>query len=448
MPTAQLDSSRIVEPTEAVRPLRILLLILQFPPDVNSTGLLLSRLCERLGERGHQITVFTSFPHYAEFRVRDEYRGKLAEWEHVDDRLSVLRLWVRARGPKGRMLNRFLSYASFNALAALAGLFSRRRFDVILATNGGFFSGITAALVGTVRRIPFVLNIQDLYPETPIRAGQIRSRTAIAVLRFFERFMYARARALAVITPSFRDVLAEGGVPEPKIRVIPNFVDTNFIRPLPRENSFSTEHGLDGKFVVSHAGNVGYVYDLETLLDAAAMLRERRDIVFLIVGDGVMKPRLQERGRALGLDNVRFLPFQPVEKLPLLRASSDVQVSLYRRGSSAGSMPSKIYEIMASGRPLLASAEQGTDPARLVEETGCGLCVPPEDATALADAVLRLHADEPRRTAMGAAGRRYAEERYSLPVVADQYHDLLQGLAKKGRRAHEPIDGRAGSSSQ
>jgi colanic acid biosynthesis glycosyl transferase WcaI len=408
--------------------LRILVVILQYPPDVNSTGLLMEQVCRGLRALGHDLSVITTFPHYEKFRVWDEYRGKLLERSRHEG-IDVLRLYVHARGEKQRMWNRLLSYLSFNVLATLAGVLSRRRYDVILCTNGGFFSGITAAAIATTKRIPFVLNVQDLYPDVPVMTGQLREGRAVAMLRLLERFMYRAAAHIAVISPAFERNLLAKHVPAHKISVVPNFVDTDFIRPLPRENAFSERHGLAGKFVVMHAGNVGYVYDLDTLLDAAALLKDEREIEFVVVGDGVMKPHLEARACTLGLENVRFLPFQPLAELPWLRATADVQVSLYKHGSAGNSMPSKVYEIMASGRPLLASAEEGSDVAGLVEATQCGLCVAPERADLLAAAVLRLYREPSLGQEMGARGRAHAERSYAAGVVIAQYEALLRQVA-------------------
>jgi colanic acid biosynthesis glycosyl transferase WcaI len=180
--------------------------------------------------------------------------------------------------------------------------------------------------------------------------------------------------------------------------------------------------------VVCHAGNLGYVYDLETLLDAAALLRDHADIQFLIVGEGVAKPDLERKARELALPNVRFLPFQPLEDLPWLRAATDIQVSLYRRGAASDSLPSKVYEIMASGRPLLASADSDSDVRRLIDDTQCGVCVEPENAAELAQAILALYRDPAAREAMAANGRCQAEQHFSNHAVVEQYHQLFRNL--------------------
>jgi colanic acid biosynthesis glycosyl transferase WcaI len=404
--------------------MRVLVLIIQFPPDVNSSGLLMAQLCEGLVARGHQVTVITTFPHYARFRIEDEFRHKLVERSTFNG-IDVLRLWVFAHGSKRKMLVRLASYVSFNLLAMLAGLLLRRRYDVILCSNGSFFSGVAANVIAAARRIPFIYNVQDLYPETPVQAGQLRNKAAIRVLERLERFMYARAKHVTVIGDSFRTNILAKGVDHRKVSTIPNFADTEFIRPVAKDNAFSRRHGLINKFVVTHAGNVGYVYDLETLIDAADLLRDKHDVVFLIVGDGVARPSLEAKVRDLSLDNVRFLPFQPRDVLPMLRAASDVQLALYRQGASRYSMPSKVYEIMASGRPVLASAEPHSDLWKLVRSTGCGMCVEPDDPTKLAAAIELLRQDQSRRLVMGLQGRCAVEQQYSRDVVVNQYAELI-----------------------
>ncbi len=403
--------------------MRILVQVHHWPPDVNSTGLLMHGLFEVIHAQGHEVTVLTTFPHYEGFRTWPEYRRKLYH-RSVEDGIEVVRLYSFTSGNKSMIL-RLLNYLTFNIAAGVATLFLRGRYDLVFCTNGSFFSGITGVFAGRVKRARCIYNLQDLYPEVPVSQGQLRSRPAIWMLERIERYMYRRADRLSVITPSFRDNLIEKGVDPGKIEVIPNFVDVESIKPMPKENTFAREHGLIDRFVVTHSGNIGYVYDLEAMLKAADKLDP--GFLFLIVGDGVAKPGLLRVAEELGLgDKVRFLPFQPFEEVPLIRASSDVSVSLYKAGSGRYSMPSKIYEIMASGRPLLASADEGSDVAILVEETGCGILVPPGDPEAIVQALERLRADPAAAREMCERGREVASTHYSLPAVADAYLRLFE----------------------
>lgn len=409
--------------------MRIGIICNHFPPDVNSTGQLIAKLAGALARRGHEISVLSTFPHYDTFRIWPDWRGHFAQRDRVGD-VDVTRLWVYAPGKK-TMTRRLLNYLSFAALAGVAGFIERNRPDVILATNGSFFSGVASTVAGRFGRVPFVYNIQDLYPEVPILAGQLTNPLLISGLRRIERFMYERAAHLTVITPSFRESIVGKGVPECDVSIIPNFVDSDFIRPLPKVNDFSRKHDLDEKLVVTHAGNLGYVYELNTLLEVADRFRSRDDVVFLIVGQGVDKAGLEEEARRRDLPNVLFMPFQPAEDLPWLRASSDVQVALYRPGAARHSMPSKIYEIMASGRPVLASAEPGSDVRNVIEQADCGLCVAPDSPNELADALGELCGSATLRERMGAAGRTAALSTYTLEPVLDAYEKLLTNVAAK-----------------
>jgi colanic acid biosynthesis glycosyl transferase WcaI len=248
-----------------------------------------------------------------------------------------------------------------------------------------------------------------------------------------ERFMYDRSSCVTVIAPSFKRNLEQKGVDGEKITVIPNFVDTDFIRPLPRNNAFSSGQDLDGRVSVGYAGNLGYVSQLETLLEAAKILEGRSRMRFLIVGEGVAKPGLEADAKRLMLTNTTFLPFQPRSSLPEMRAAMDIHVSLYRRGASSDSLPSKTYEIMASGRPMVLAADPGSDVWNLVETTGCGVCIEPGDPKALAESLLRLEADPEKRNEMGRLGRIAAEASYSRSAAVTSYERLLQALAAGDR---------------
>lgn len=407
--------------------MRMLCVVHHWPPDVNSTGLLMSKLFERLTRKGHSVEVISTFPHYEGFKVWADYKGRLAQIEQRNG-VVIKRVYSHTSGTKS-MRSRLLNYLTFNFAATVAAILRRRRHDLVFCTNGSFFSGLTGYLAGLRHRAPVIYNVQDLYPEVPIMQGQLTSKTQIRILAAIERFMYRRAQVLTVITPSFKENIASKGIDPGKIEVIPNFVDIEFIRPLEKDNDFARRQDLVDRFVVSHAGNIGYVYDLETMLDAAKLLEGEPDILFLIVGNGVSKPGLERKAEELTLGNVRFLPFQPHEDLPDLRAASDVQVALYRPGASRFSMPSKLYELMASGRPVIASGDDRSDMRDLVEGVGCGLYLGSADAGGLATAIETLRKDPGLRSEMGARGRREAEERYSVDAVAGAYEALFRRVA-------------------
>jgi colanic acid biosynthesis glycosyl transferase WcaI len=410
------------------RQLRVLLVTNHYPPDVNPSGKLMHKLAEGLRERGFVVDVLTTFPHYESFRVGAADRGKLVAHEGAGGG-RVTRVWAHASGQKQNMLHRLANYVSFNVMATLTGAFARRRYDVILANSGSFFTGISAWLLGLFPRTPFVYNVQDIYPDVPVRAGQLRNRAAIRALEMIERFMYDRARHITVISQQQRQVLEAKGVPAARLTVIPNFVDTSFIRPLPKDNEVSRRLELHDKFVIAHAGNLGYAYDFGSVLDAAGRLRAHAGLLFVIIGDGVRHSDLAQQIAARQLTNVRMIPFQPEADLPMLRGAIDVQLALYTRGAIQSSLPSKIYEIMASGRPAIVGAEADSDLVQLVQSTASGLCIDPENVDQLEGAVLRLYRDPATARAMGERGRAAVLDKYSKESAVAAYAELLRGIA-------------------
>ena len=210
--------------------------------------------------------------------------------------------------------------------------------------------------------------------------------------------------------------------------MIPNFIDTDWIRPGPRENAYRAAHGLAGKRVVTYAGNVGLSQALDLVLSAAASLADRPDVAFVINGGGAARADLQAEARSRGLDNVRFVDMQPKESLPEVLAAADIHVVPLKRGLAASSVPSKLYSVLAAGRPIVASVDGGTEVARTVERAGAGLAVEPEDAAAFTAAIVELLDHPERAEAMGAAGRRFVESWASPAMVARAYEALFEEL--------------------
>ncbi len=409
------------------RRLRVLLLVNQFPPDVNTSGKLMKLLASELSRRGHELHVVTTFAHYAGFRVQEEHRGRLIE-RALEDGLQVTRVWSFTSGAKHKMQHRLANYLSYNALAFFAAQSSAADYDVILAPNGSFFTGITGWLIGLFRRIGFIYNVQDIYPDVPLEAGQLEQRWQVKGLAAIERFMYRRAAHITVISESQRANLLSKKVPAERITIVPNFVDVSRFESSTGSNPY--EERWRDRFVVMHAGNIGFAYDFDTLVDAAALLEQNPDIRIVIVGDGVRKAELQERVLQRALNNVEFLEFQPEALLPALRAAAAVQLSLYRHGSSRLSLPSKLYEIMATGRPMIASAEPSSDIAALLANSNAGLRIDPEDADQLAAAVRQLRSDPALCARLSAAGRSYVRTHHSLRAAGDTYEALLENVAR------------------
>lgn len=408
--------------------MRILLLSTYFRPDVASTGVIMTKLAEELVSKGHEVTVLTTVPHYDTNRVWPEYSRKLV-YSEGSGSMRIYRLFTYVAQDKANVLQRIVAYGSFNLLSILRGV-TLPKHDVILVPSPPLSNGIIADLLGRISGTPYVYNVQDIWPDVAIRAGVLKNPKWIRRLRKMEQYVYRRAAGLAVISDGFRSNLLAKGVPREKISVIPNFIDTNFLKPRPRQNSFSAKHGLDGKFVVLFAGNMGFSQGLDIVLDAAAQVEGTPEIQFLMVGNGAGREAAEEHLAKLGIGNVRFLPFQPHDDLPDMYGSADVCLIPLRRGFTTESVPCKLFSIMAAGKPAIASVDEGSETWSLLQRAQCGLCVEPEDATSLAKAVLQYHQDEKARSEAGRKARVFVETEFNPSVVAERYLTAMQNAVR------------------
>jgi colanic acid biosynthesis glycosyl transferase WcaI len=386
-----------------------------------------TRIVEELAERGHHIEVLTSLPWYRDHRIEPGYEGK---WIRREDTPwgRVTRVHPFPTSDKRDILRRAASFAGFSLLAGLVGA-PGQRLDGVLAVSPPLTLGVDGWLIAKARRTNFVFNIQDVYPDVAVELGALKGQRIIAAAERLERFCYARADAVTVLSDDLKENVARKiGAPD-KVRVIPNFVDTDAITPSDPENPYRSEFGLNGKTVVMYAGNVGMSQSLDMVIDSAAALTHEPNLVFVINGQGARRSELERR--AAGLPNVRFVDMQPAERLPEVLAAADVHLVPLKRGLASSSVPSKTYSILAAGRPLIASVDPGSEIARLVERSGAGLATPPEDVEALTKAVKQLLDAPEDRSEMGKAGRRFVENWSSPAAVAEAYEQLFMELATR-----------------
>lgn len=407
--------------------MRILLLSLYFAPDIAANAVIMSELAEELSNSGHEITVITSMPHYAQNVMDLDYQGKLIKREQLGS-ISIFRTYIYTSSEKTRFIVRFLNYVSFNILSTLVGIFIKRH-DVILAPSPPLTIGLSAFIIGLLRRTPYIYNVQDIYPDVVVKLGILRNPIGIAISKTLERFVYRYARKVTVLTEGFRMNLIEKDVPDNKIKTIPNFVDTDFIRPISRKNGFTASLGLENKFVVLYAGNLGHSHDVDTVIDSARNLISQNEMVFLIVGNGSRKPYLEQRVKELDLPNIIFIPFQDRGKVPEIYASADISLVPLKKRIAIDSVPSKAYTIMASGRPIVASIDPESDIWDLIENSNCGICVPPEDPVAMTNAIITLYNNPKLRKEYGENGRLYVNKNYTRKIVGKMYDNLLTEVA-------------------
>lgn len=388
-----------------------------------------SELAQGLLELGHKVAVVTGFPNYPSGVLYAGYRLGLARLEVIDG-VPVVRAFEYPYHGK-RVLGRLLNYGSFMVAAPL-GAFRAPKADVIYVWSPPLTIGIAAWIIARLRGIPFVYDVQDIWPEAVVLSGMLKPGFHAKCLSVLERFVYRRADHILVVTEGARDNLVKKGVPLEKLSVMPHWVDGKLFRRQDPDDSqrLRFQYGWDGRFIVMFAGNLGLVQGLETVIRAAERLRSEPRVRFVFIGDGADKVRLQQLVRSLGLqDQVQFIERQPMERMPAFYAAVDaLLVHLKWSELSNYVIPTKTLAYLASGKPILM-AMQGAA-AQLVQDAGAGRTVTPESPEELAVAVLEFAALPPaEREAMGGRGRDYLLRHLTKEIIIPRYAALLERLA-------------------
>ncbi|ACC82392.1 glycosyltransferase family 4 protein [Nostoc punctiforme] len=403
--------------------MHILIYSYNYHPEPIGIAPLMTELAEGLVNRGHEVRVITGMPNYPEREIYDGYRGQWYVTEQKNG-VTIQRSYIRIKS-KPNLLDRLLLELSF-IFTSLPQAFRGERPDVMILTVPPLLGILPATIFGWLYNCPIVLNVQDILPEAAVRIGLLKNKWMIRTLAALEKFAYRTAHTISVIADGFRENLVNKGVPVNKIVCIPNWVNVNFIHPLPKQNnSWISSHQLDGKFIVLYSGNIALTQGLETVIEAAVCLRHIKEIVFVIVGESRALQRLQEYCLLHGADNVLLLPLQPREKLPEMLAAADVGLIVQKRNIISFNMPSKIPLLLASGRPIVGSVPATGTAARAIKLSGGGIIVEPESPDAMAAAVHDLYANPTFCTRLGNAGRQFAEENYSLEQALDRYEWLF-----------------------
>ncbi len=403
--------------------MKLLVFCPHFAPDVAPTGEVMTSIAKALTDRGHQLHVVTALPWYRNHAVEPGWGGRPWRTENTSwGRITRLHPFPT---DKSNIPARAVAFAGFTVMSTIVGLFKRDRPDAVMVMSPPLPLGLAGWLTAVTRRVPFVFNVQDVFPDVAVEIGAITNPRVIAVASWLERFIYRRSDATTVLSEDLRDNLARklrGSRPE-RVRVIPNFVDTERIQPSDKDNSYRREFDLSGKTVVLYAGNVGMSQSLDLVVEAARRNQYRQDVIFVINGGGSALDDV--RSMAAGLDNLRFVPMQPRERLPEVLAAGDIHLVPLKRGLARSSVPSKLYSILAAGRPVLASVDAGTEVATTIARADAGLAVPPEDADAFCAALDQMLSSPGRLVQMGESGRSFVEEWVSPAAVGEAYEKLF-----------------------
>ena len=406
--------------------MRILFFSHYFPPEGNAPAARTHAHCRRWAAAGHDVTVITCAPNHPRGKVYPGYRNRLRSVEEIDG-VRVVRVFTYLAA-NARVWPRGASWMSYLVTATVFGM-TEPRPDVVIATSPQLFCAWAGVLVSRLRRRPLLLEIRDLWPESVAAVGAVRSRLALGLLAGAAQGAYGAAARIVTVGDGYRRALAGRGVDPARVAVVMNGVDRELFRPLAREPAAAARLGVAGRFVVAWCGTVGMAHGLEVVLGAAAALsaRGRRDVVFLIAGDGARLDALRAAADEAGLDNVVFTGRLDRGRIPEVLACADVCLVHLRASETFETvMPSKILEGAAMGLPLVVGVRGFA--RSFVEDAGCGLCIEPEDSAGLAEAVLRLAADPALRGRLGRAGIACAA-RFDRDRLAARYLDIVEETA-------------------
>jgi colanic acid biosynthesis glycosyl transferase WcaI len=398
--------------------LRLLVFNQYYFPGVEATAQLLTELCEALA-LDYEVTVVTGRLHTHEDELDYELRNGV----------EIMRVHSTSY-ERAALHRRAANYLTYLTRALRRGLTARRP-DAVLCMTDPPMIGDLALLVARRFRVPVVVISQDVFPEIAVELKRLTNPGLVGLLRVLTRFYLRRADRVVAIGPTMKRRLEAKGARPERVRVIPNWTDTKAITPQPRDNGWAHANGLADRFVVMHSGNIGYAQDLDTLIRATTLLPDLDRLLAVLIGFGARHADHVSLARELHADRVAFLPYQPRESLSQSLSSADIHFVGLGRGLSGYVVPSRLYGILAAGRPVIAAADDDSETARLVREVGCGIVLPPGRPDLLAHVIRSVAAREHDLEEMGRRGRAYAEAEADREVAIGRYRRLLDELLPK-----------------
>ncbi len=411
-------------------PVKILYVSQYFPPEMGAPGARVSELSRYWAQAGHEVTVLTGFPNHPTGVVPREYRKKLRHlvMREKMDGVKVVRTWLLPF-PNRKAVGRMLNYSSFSFSAAATGLFLPRP-DVVIATSPQLLVGLSGWWLARAKRVPFVFEVRDLWPESLVAVGMGRPDSLLhKSLGRIAGFLYRRCERVVVVTPAFKDHLVEHWKMRPeKISIIENGVETDVFSPGPADPQLRKELGAEGKFVICYIGTMGMAHGLEMVVEAATRLQDSApNVFFLLVGEGAEKENIISMARSRGLTNMKFVDQQPRQTIPnYIRTSDACLVLLKKTDLFKTVIPTKMLEFMACGRPLILGVDGQA--RKILEAAQAGLFIEPENAGALVAAITLLGDNAQLRETLGENGWRHIQRYFSRRQTAVDYIAVLESV--------------------
>jgi Glycosyltransferase len=404
--------------------MRILILGINYYPEPTSVSPFTTGLAEHLVDEGHFVQVVTAFPYYPEWRIWKEYRGRITQKEVRHGVLIRRVLHFVPRRPSS-LVHRLLHDFSFTFAAFLAGL-SAGRCDIVYCSCPPPALAIAAYLLSRLRRVPYTIKLTDLASDAALATGIMQEGRLARIARFIEDFVYRNAESVFCLCEAFIISLTKRAIPSMKLHVIPDWADTENIRPISGGGGFRAAHGIrPGQFLALHTGNMGKKQDLLNVVRAAELTRHDDGLVWVIVGQGEERKLIETEIVKRGLANIRLFPLQPADALCQMYAAADLLVLNQKAAVKDAVIPSKLLTYMSAGRPVLAAVSAASEAARLVHQAKCGLIVSPENAAALAEGAASLRANPSLCQAMGVNGRSYVDNHFTKSRVLRAYDEYF-----------------------
>jgi glycosyltransferase involved in cell wall biosynthesis len=409
--------------------MRILYVSQYFPPEIGAPAARVHELSREWVRAGHEVTVLTAFPHHPTGVKRPEDRGVLARRETIDG-IDILRTYVYAVPNKG-VVRRMASYASFMLSAVALGQLRLSRPDAVIATSPQLLCGAAGYALSRAFATPFIFEVRDLWPESILAVDAMGDNIVVRGLKALARFLYRKCDRIVTVGEGYRRSIEQlYGIDPGKMSVVPNGIDAALFRPGSRENDIRREFGWGDRFVLLYLGTHGMAHALDKVLEAARRLREEKRLLFVFVGEGAEKENLRRRAGEWNLTNVQFIDAQPKTRVPSFYAACDLGIVTLRDTALFQEvLPSKIFEYLGMERPILLGV--GGEARRLVEASGAGEFVPPEDVDSMVAAIRRLSGDSFRLAEMGRRGRAYVLKHYDRRELARQYSEVLEAFVRR-----------------
>lgn len=407
--------------------MHIYYIIHYFPPELNGGATRASEMARLWAQAGHQVTVLTGFPNHPHGRVATEYSGRYF-MEEDKQGYTIRRNWIYATPNKGSV-KRIFNHTSLMVSSVLGSMFKPKP-DVIIASSPPLFLGMSGYLLATLKHVPSVFEVRDIWPQQAIDLGMLTSPKIIQAMEWLEMFYYRKATKIIGVTQSTKRILSDRGVNSDKIEVIYNGTDLEKFAPSFPDDQFKRELGLEDKFVISYIGTMGLSQGLHIVLETAERIKDRfPQIHFLMVGDGADRDSLLSYSTEKQLPNVTFLPAQPREMVPKLYHLSDISLVLLKDlPLFRSTIPSKVFELMSCGLPIILGVKGEVE--EIVRNANAGLCIEPENTECLTEAVIQMYNDSALRMQFAQDGPRYVNEHHNMQRLAERYLNVLEEATK------------------